>query len=271
MIKHHLAIPGISFLAVLSVFPACSQTNPDSPPPQAAVASPPETQKLPDEELGRLYLVRKEYGEAQAIFHKLIIEHPTNAVYWNELGISLHNQMDLAAALKCYEKSMKLDKHYPDPQNNVGTIYYEKKRYAKAVRAYNRAINMRADFAPFYMNLGYAYFGEKQYEGSISAFRKALEIDPEAFDKAKSRSGTVIQDRSIGSDRARFYFLLAKSFAEAGNIERCAIYLKKAKDEGYKDINSVKSDPSFAKVIQDPAIQDILVTKPVEPMETTQQ
>ena len=30
---------------------------------------------------------------------------------------------------------------------------------------------------------------------------------------------------------------MAKSFAEAGNVERCAIYLRKARDEGYKEFN----------------------------------
>jgi hypothetical protein len=69
-----------------------------------------------------------------------------------------------------------------------------------------------------------------------------------------------LQDRSVG-DRGRFYFLLAKSFAEAGNLERCLIYLRKAKDEGYKELAAVKSDPSFAAVVQDPAVQEVLAPK----------
>ena len=133
--------------------------------------------------------------------------------------------------------------------NNAGTIWYEEKKYARAIRAYRKAIGIKPDFAPFYVNLGYAYFNDKKYDDSILSFRKALEIDPSAFDPSRSRSGTVIQDRSVGTDRGRFYFMLAKSFAEAGNLERCIIYLKKSKDEGFADINSVKTDPSFAAVI----------------------
>ena len=263
MSKFRLAVP----VASLLVFLAASFAFPQSSPPPAKPSPSPaittdENQKLPDEDMARLYLVRKQYREAQDLFHKLTVEHPNNALYWNELGISLHNQLDLASALKCYEKSAKLDKHYADPQNNIGTIHYERKKYAKAIRAYKRALSIKEDFAPFYLNLGYAYFAQKQYEDSIAAFRKALQLDPDAFDAAKSRSGTVIQDRSIGPDRARFYFLLAKSFAEAGNAERCAVYLKKAKDEGYQDISTVSSDPSFAKVLKDPAVQDVLAPKP---------
>jgi tetratricopeptide (TPR) repeat protein len=261
MTTRFLAIPFVSFLLCSFLIPAYAQSTSGSPQTQPSASSADQT-KLPDEDLARLYLVRKQYKEAQDIFHRLTVENPKNAVYWNELGISLHNQADLAAALKCYQKSVKLDPHYSDAQNNIGTVYYERKKYSKAIRSYQKAISLRADSAAFYMNLGYAYFGEKSYEESISAFRKALQIDPDAFESGRSRSGTIIQDRSISTDRAQFYFLLAKSFAEYGNVERCVIYLKKARDEGYKDISAIQADPAFAKVIKDPSIQEVLVSKP---------
>jgi len=209
-------------------------------------------------------LVRKQYTEAEAIFRRLTHEQPKNAVYWNELGITYQNQSELNSALKCYEKSAKLDPHYADPQNNIGTIWYERKKYPKAIRAYKKAILVKDDFAAFYLNLGFAYFGQQNYDDSIASFRKALQIDPAAFDNSRARMGTVIQDRSLSTDRGRFYFLLAKSFAEAGNVERCVIYLKKAKDEGYKDYAAAKTDPSFAAVLKDPAVQEVLASKPEE-------
>jgi len=272
MTRSCLAIPGVSFLLFVALLPANAQTTPQpaSTAPAtstpAATSAPPQA-TLPDEELGRLYIVRKEYREAQQIFHRLTVEQPKNAVYWNELGISLHNQGDLAGALKCYEKSAKLDKNYADAVNNAGTVYYERKKYAKAVRYYKKAIGIRADFSPFYLNLGYAYFGQKQFEDSIASFRKALQLDPDAFEASRSRTGTVIQDRSISADRAKFYFLLAKSFAQAGNLDRCVVYLRKAKDEGYQDMNAVKTDPAFASILNDPSVQELLI---VRPPETTQ-
>ncbi len=264
MTRNCLAIPAASFLLVTLLVPACAQTNLDNSQGTipAAVAQT-EQKKLSDEDLARLYLIRKQYREAQDLFHRLTVEQPKNAVYWNELGIAFHNQAELELALKCYQKSAKLDSHYADAQNNAGTIYYERKKYAKAIRSYKKAIQLRQDYAAFYLNLGYAYFGEKNYADSIASFRKALEIDPDTFE-ARSRSGTVIQDRSVSTDRAQFYFLLAKSFAESGNAEHCVMYLKKARDEGYQNLNVVKSDPSFALVIKDPALQDLLVEKAPE-------
>ncbi len=264
MNKYCLAIPAVFVLAIAPLFPTYAQSNQDTPQTQAAPAATPASPPLTDEQTARLMLVRKQYQEAEVIFRRLTHEQPKNAVYWNELGITYQNQAELGPALKCYEKSVKLDPHYSDAQNNIGTIWYERKKYPKAIRAYKKAILVRDDFAAFYMNLGFAYFGQQNYDDSIASFRKALQIDPAAFDNTRARMGTVIQDRSLNTDRGKFYFLLAKSFAEAGNVERCVIYLKKAKDEGYKDYAAAKTDPSFAAVLKDPAVQEVLDSKPPE-------
>lgn len=272
MSKRYLAIPFGLFLVLFFLLPSFAQVSPDTsqPPPAAssAVATAtgivPQANTLSSEEMARLYLVRKQYREAEELFHQLTIQQPKNAVYWNELGITFHSQSELTPALKCYQKSSKLDSHYADALNNIGTVYYEQKKYGKAIRSYRKAIAIREDYAAFYLNLGYAYFGQKQYDQSMAAFRKAVQIDPQAFEMNRSRAGTVIQDRSLSTDRGRFYFLLAKSFAEAGDLDRCVLYLKKAHDEGYKDLNSMKTDPSFAAVLKNPDVQEMLVPKAVE-------
>jgi tetratricopeptide (TPR) repeat protein len=265
MTRFLLAIPGITFLFCSLLSPSLAQTTPDTPPPSpSASATPAQAAPISTEDLAKLYLIRKEFVAAEVQFRKLTQQQPKNAVYWNELGIAMHNQAELDAAMKCYARSAKLDAHYADPVNNIGTVWYERKKYSKAIRAYKRAIGIKDDFASFYMNLGYAYFADKKYEESIASFHKVLQLDPQAFDQASSRTGTVVQDRSIDADRGRFYFLLAKSFAQAGNLERCIIYLRKARDEGFKDMDAAKSDPAFAGVLKDPAIQEILEPAPAQ-------
>jgi tetratricopeptide (TPR) repeat protein len=141
---------------------------------------------------------------------------------------------------------------------------YERKKFSKAIRAYKRAISVRGDFAPFYLNLGYAYFGQKDFEQSIASFRKALALDPTSLDPSRSRTGTVIQDRSVSMERGRFYYLLAKSFAEAGDVDRAILYLRKAREEGYADFNAAKKDPSFAIVLKNSEAQELFAPKPVD-------
>lgn len=251
---------GQSFLETpgTAVAPRMAQSQPQSPTESAVIVVKPE---LTEEQLADLYMARKDYREATLAYKRLADQNPQNPVYLNKLGIALHQQAALNLALKYYERASKVDPSYADAQNNIGTIWYQRKKYGKAIKAYQKAINIRSDMAVLYSNLGYAYFGEKKYLEAISSFRQALALDPQLFEHNSSKNGSVLQDRSVG-DRGRFYFLLAKSFAEAGNLERCLIYLRKAKDEGYKELSAVKSDPSFAAVLKDPAIQEVLSPKP---------
>jgi len=275
MTRTQMAFPASILLFTLSI-PAAGQSlleNPETavaprvgpshqqqqpPADSAVIVVRPE---LTDEQMADLYMVRKDYREATLVYKRLADQNPHNPVYLNKLGIALHQQAALAMALKYYERASKADPSYADAQNNIGTIWYQRKRYGKAIKAYQKAIGIRNDMAVLYSNLAYAYFGDKKYEQAISSFRQALALDPQLFEHNSSRNGSLLQDRSVG-DRGRFYYLLAKSFAEAGNLERCLVYLRKAKDEGYKELNAAKSDPAFSAVLKDPAIQAVFATKP---------
>jgi tetratricopeptide (TPR) repeat protein len=230
-------------------------------PSQVSTAGVAPARDLTPEEMGDLFMARKQYFEAAQAFKNLSDQNPRNAIYLNKLGIALHQQEALGLALKCYERALKMNPQYADAQNNIGTIWYQRQRYGKAIRAYEKAIKMRDDMAVLYSNLGYAYFGAKKYEDSISAFRTALAKDPQLFEHNGSRSGSLLQDRSV-SDRGRFYFLLAKSYAESGNIERAVLYLRKAKEEGYASlVADLKKDKAFAAELRLPEIQDMIAPK----------
>ena len=263
-----------SFILVSLTLPSIGQTSDDPrkepfvPPLQTQsqvsnAAANPADRQINGEELGDLYMARKQYHEAVEQYRALSEQNPHNAVYLNKLGIALHQQTALGAALKYYERAVKVDPQYADAENNIGTIWYQRKKYSKAIRAYQKAIKMRDDMPVLYSNLGYAYFSQGKYDASIAAFRAALARDPQFFERGSSRTGSILQDRSV-PDRGRFYFLLAKSFAEAGNVERAVFYLRKAKEEGYAQFNEVKKDPAFAAVVKDPVVIDLLTPKPVE-------
>src|SRR3984893_1816702 len=272
MNRLRMALP-VSFLLVSLTLPSIGQTSDDSrkesfvsmqtPSQVSDAAATPANHQLSGEEMGDLYMARKQYREATEQYRLLSAQNPHNAVYLNKLGIALHQQTALAAALKYYERAVKANPQYADAENNIGTIWYQRKKYGKAVRAYQKAIKMRDDMPVLYSNLGYAYFSQGKYDDSIVAFRTALAKDPQFFERGSSRTGSILQDRSV-PDRGRFYFLLAKSFAEAGNLERAILYLRKSKEEGYAQINEVKKDPAFAALLTDPVVIDLLAPKPVE-------
>ncbi len=267
-----VAVPGCILLLSLSI-PALGQTLENTrsmmiAPGMAQLPSPQDPvivvrPEITDEQMGDLYMVRKQFREAAEQFKKLADQDPRNPVYLNKLGIALHQQAALGLALKYYQRAIKVDPRYADAENNVGTIWYQRKKFDKAIKAYQKAITIRDDMAVLYSNLGYAYFGEKKYEEAISSFRHALTLDPQLFEHNGSRSGSILQDRSV-EDRGRFYYMLAKSYAQAGDLDRCIHYLRKAKDEGYKNFTDIRKDPAFGAALKDPAVQELLVPKPVD-------
>ncbi len=204
-----------------------------------------------------LQMARKEYAEAAKTYRQLVVQAPKNPVYLNKLGIAYHQQTMLSVAQRFYEKAAKADPQYADALNNIGTVYYQRKKYGKAVRYYRKALQIRETMPAVYCNLGYAYFSEKHYVEAMDAFQRAVQLDPAVFDHS-SRTGSILQDRSLVGERGMFNFLLAKSYAQMGNAERCAHYLRKARDEGYSSIAKVKDDPAFAAVLRDPGVQEAL-------------
>ena len=166
-----MAVPAALLLVSLSI-PSAGQTTDDTSttassfvapvqsPVQVTAPSLPGQKQLSAEELADILMARKDYREAAFSYKRLVDENPRNAIYWNKLGIALHQQSELSSALKSYQQAVKVNPQYADAQNNIGTIWYQRKKYNKAIRAYERAIKLRSDMAVLYSNLGYAYFGK---------------------------------------------------------------------------------------------------------------
>jgi tetratricopeptide (TPR) repeat protein len=203
-----------------------------------------------------LDMIHKDYASAADIYRELLRETPNDAITWNRLGIAYHQQFLLGDALKCYERATKVDKANGDGWNNVGTVYFQEKKFAKAIRAYKRAISLDSKRATFYGNMGIAYLNSKKVPEALDSFRQAVRLDPDIFTETSS-FGTVLQDRTV-SNRGMFFFMMAKSFAGAGNAERCAYYLRKSRDEGYADFGKATTDPGFSGVLTNPSVRELL-------------
>ena len=64
-------------------------------------------------------------------------------------------------------------------------------------------------------------------------------------------------------DRAHYDYVLAKLYARNGLPDRSLHYLRKAMEEGYKEINDVYKDEEFSAVRKDPRFAELMAAKPV--------
>jgi tetratricopeptide (TPR) repeat protein len=221
----------------------------------------PKTPQEVDQMRAEIMMARKDYGEAALAYQRLLEKDPGNADILNRIGIAYQQLGQEELAERYYKKALRTNKNSTHTLNNLGTIEYSRQRFGKAIKYYKKAIaNGGDDLAPVYSNLGYAYCGIKQFPLAMQAFGKALALDPNVFEP-KGSSGTIVQHRTA-VDQGALYFMVAKSFAKTGDVERAARYLKLARDDGYKDFMAAEKDPDFARVIKDPQVQDVLHRRP---------
>jgi len=213
-------------------------------------------QREADEILARTYMATKRYKEAGDIYEKLAKANPREPSYLNLTGIAYMQRGDLRGARRWFDRAIRLVPRFADAYNNLGATWYTERDFKRALQYYQRAVALQPGVAGYHTNVGYAYFSLKMTVEAEQAFRRALLMDPHIFQQ-NDRTGSVLQDRSV-ADRGLFAFTMARSFAGTGDAESCATYLRRAIDEGYKDISKVHTDPTFAAVLADPGVQSVL-------------
>jgi tetratricopeptide (TPR) repeat protein len=219
----------------------------------------PLTNRQRAEMRGDIQMAQKNYVNAAAEYEALLQNEPKDAPLMNKIGIAYQQLGNYKLSERYYKKAARADKKFLSAVNNLGTLEYQQKRYGRAINYYKKALKGN-EASSIYSNLGYAYYANKQYPEAIATFTKALALDPNVFDR-KGGVGALVQQRSA-PDPGVFYFLLAKSFAKAGDAERAARYLKISRDDGYKEFLSAETDPEFAAVVKDPRVQQVLHVQP---------
>jgi tetratricopeptide (TPR) repeat protein len=219
---------------------------------------PPSTQASAEEleTRGDELRVEKNFLDAIDYYMTAIKRAPNSSSLFNKIGICQLMTQRYKESKKSFERAIKADHKYADAYNNLGVIYYQAKSYGAAIRHYEKAIAIKNDAASYYSNLGAAYFGKKQFEKALRSYSKAVELDPDVFERS-SHAGVMAQLPSP-EDRAHYDYVLAKLYARTGVTDRSLHYLRKAIEEGYKDIKNVYKDEEFSSLRKDPRFAELM-------------
>ncbi|HWR16951.1 MAG TPA: tetratricopeptide repeat protein [Terriglobales bacterium] len=235
-----------------------------TPPPSRRIEPPPANANPADlEERGDQLRSEKAYLDAIDYYEAALKKLPkgnAKAVVYNKVGMAQLMMGRVDDAKKNYEKAVKMDKTFPYAVNNLAYTHYTKKKYGKAIKLYKKAIELNPNVASFHSNLGAAYFAKKEIEKAVPEYQIALSLDPDVLER-RSATGQLTHIASP-EDRARYSYVLAKMYAQNGMFDRSLLYLRRAIEEGYKEVDNAYKDTEFTELRKDPRFTALMEQKP---------
>jgi Flp pilus assembly protein TadD len=208
------------------------------------------------EKAGDTSRAQKDYAQAIEYFREAVRKDKKNAGLYNKLGLAELKNGDYPGARVDFEKASKLNKKYADALNNLGAVYFVQNNYGQAARYFKKAVALDETRPVFQNNLGAAWYSQKKVERAINEYTRALELDPLALE-SNSRIGITAQVQSP-EERAQFYYMMAKIQAKRGDVQECLACLKKAKENGYRNLANVYKDEEFSGLRNDTRLGEIV-------------
>lgn len=219
---------------------------------------------LTNEMRGDIMMARKMFREAVDFYKREANDSPVMA---NKTGMAYHQLGDLDNAKRYYDRAIRLNGEYADAINNRGTIHYARKSFREASRDYEKALEIDPNSAAFWLNLGTSYFARKQYEEAYISLANSLILDPNVLD-THGTAGSRVQDRTV-EEKARFYYMLAKAYSQAGLTEQAIRYVRFAMENEFQDAELFLEEEEFALLAAEPEFLSIMA--PLLPPPTEEQ
>ena len=120
--------------------------------------SPPDSPELARNRFlrGNAYLDAGDFASAERDYAAAIAIAPDDAVYHNNLALSLRYQERFDDAIRAYDRAIELDPSYRDAYTNRGVARADKGDLQAAVADFTRAIELDPDFWFAYAQRGLA-------------------------------------------------------------------------------------------------------------------
>ena len=205
---------------------------------------------------GDICRAQKDYEHAIQYFQEAVRKDKKSATLRNKLGLAELQSGKTEQARIDFEKAAKLNPKFPDALNNVGAVYFMQNKLGPAAKYFKKAVALDEARATFHVNLGAAWFGQKKFDRAIGEYARALELDPEALEQ-HAKAGVTAQI-ATPEDRAKYYYMLAKIYAKRGDVDDCLVCLRKAKENGYRDLANVYKEEEFSRLWNDARLAQVV-------------
>ncbi|MDD8020698.1 MAG: tetratricopeptide repeat protein [Acidobacteriota bacterium] len=173
----------------------------------------------------------------------------------NMMGLAYFKEGNYALAETYFRKTVKLDPGYATGYLNLGAICAMKKLYSEAREYYEKAISISPNLTAAYYSLATVCFQLNDRDKGLSYLKRGFELDPNYLEEHREALSSLPME---GPALAQLYFSFAKVYASQGEVVKTAEYLKKARQNGFKNWKLIETEPEFVGVRDNPLIKEFL-------------
>lgn len=137
---------------------------------------------------------KKDYPNAEGLFHRILNINPRFADIQNKLGIIYSNTNRLDLATKAFEKALEINPGYTEASLNLSITYSDQGQYEQAREVFERAAKISKagtnEIDPFikgklaneHLKIGNIYTDLKLLDEAIDEYQKAIRLAPNFAD-----------------------------------------------------------------------------------------
>jgi len=139
--------------------------------------------------------------------------------------------------------AIKINPDFAEAHYNLGAALQREGKNSEAISHYKMAIKINPDLAEAYTNLSAAYLNKKNFKLSLKTLNSLESINP---------------------NHPLLHYNFSCYYALLGNIPKGIDSLKKAIENGYKNLQSLETDPDLENLRQNPqfnVLRSLLLAK----------
>lgn len=192
-------------------------------------------------------------------------------------ALELFRQGNLRDAIPELQKALQKNSADAEVRLHLAFAYDRLGSTEEAVAEYRQVTEVDPNNYFAHNNLGVLYDKQRIYDKAIAAFENASRIDPSNVGAknnlvtARKNNAAILERQAqikkaenaaaINPKDPQASFNVARLHAHYGNRTEALQWLDRARRQGYKDMGSVRNDPSFKNLSNDRDFELILVGK----------
>lgn len=210
--------------------------------------------------LGLVFQGMKQYDSARVNMQKAVGFDPDNSLYWSNLS-GVFRQLKHYDSAAFYFRKQLLRKGELTAQSyqDMGNFFTDMKVYDSAVYYYKKVIQLNDKVAAAYFRAGNAYISMEMNDSAIVYLQRALQISPDlpgaslnlglAFHAKQRYDSAIVYIKKavlLEPSKGKNYYSLACSYALNNQPEQAILYLRQAYERGYKNVETLITDPDLS-------------------------